>query len=77
MDFVAIDFETANYRPHSACQLAAVVVQGSRITAEHCWLIRPPRNYFAPRHIAIHGIRASDVEHSPTMARSGRMSRAC
>ena len=67
MDFVAIDFETANRQANSACQLAAVVVRDSKITAEHCWLIRPPRMYFAPMNIAVHGIRPSDVANSPTM----------
>lgn len=68
MDFVAIDFETANHSPASACQLAAVVVQDSEIIAEHSWLIRPQRSYFAPRNIAIHGIRPGDVVDAPNMA---------
>ncbi len=67
MDVVAIDFETANNRPDSACQLAAVVVRDSQIVSEHSWLIRPPRMYFSPRNIAIHGIRPEDVTHAPTM----------
>ncbi len=67
MDFVAIDFETANGRADSACQLAAVVVQASEIVAEHCWLIRPPRGYFSPRNIEIHGIRPKDVADAPNM----------
>jgi DNA polymerase III subunit epsilon len=67
MDFVAIDFETANRQPDSACQLAAVVVRDSRITHEHSWLIRPPSMYFAPMNIAVHGIRPDDVRHCPTM----------
>ena len=67
MRFVAIDFETANNRADSACQLAAVVVRDGQVTAEHSWLIRPPRMYFSPRNIAIHGIRPADVESSATM----------
>lgn len=67
MRFVAIDFETANNRADSACQLAAVVVRDGEIAAEHSWLIRPPRMYFSPRNISIHGIRPSDVEFAPTM----------
>lgn len=68
MDFVAIDFETANHHPSSACQLAAVVVQQSQVVREHRWLIRPPSGYFSPINISIHGIRPSDVLGSPTMA---------
>jgi DNA polymerase-3 subunit epsilon len=67
MRFVAIDFETANNRADSACQLAAVVVRDGEIEAERSWLIRPPRMYFSPRNISIHGIRPSDVEFAPTM----------
>lgn len=67
MRFVAIDFETANNRADSACQLAAVVVREGKIASEHCWLIRPPRMYFSPRNIAIHGIRPRDVESAPSM----------
>ncbi len=67
MRFVAIDFETANHRADSACQLAAVVVEDGEILAEHNWLIRPPQMYFSPRNIAIHGIKPNDVRHAPTM----------
>lgn len=67
MDFVAIDFETANGQPSSACQLAAVVVRDSKIAEEHCWLIRPPRMYFAPINISVHGIRPHQVKDAPTM----------
>ncbi len=68
MQFVAIDFETANNSADSACQLAAVKVVDGAIVAEKCWLIRPPSMYFSPRNIAIHGIRPADVKQSPTMA---------
>jgi DNA polymerase III subunit epsilon len=67
MDFVAIDFETANRQPDSACQLAAVVVSQSRIVGEYSWLIRPPTSYFSQFNISIHGIRPSDVRDSPGM----------
>ena len=67
MDFVALDFETANSRADSACQLALVVVRGGEIVDEHCWLMRPPRLYFSPRNISIHGIRPDHVERAPTM----------
>lgn len=67
MNVVAIDFETANHQASSACQLAAVVVRDSKIVAEHCWLIRPPRMYFSPRNIDIHGISPDDVRDAPSM----------
>ncbi len=67
MDVVAIDFETANGNASSACQLAATVVRESEIIEEHVWLIRPPRMFFSPRNISIHGIRPQDVKDAPTM----------
>lgn len=67
MDFVALDFETANSRADSACQLALVVVRSGEIVDEHCWLVRPPRLYFSPRNISIHGIRPEHVTRAPTM----------
>lgn len=68
MEFVAIDFETASSNSNSACQLAAVTVSDGEITHEQSWLIRPPRLYFAPRNIAVHGIRPSQVRDAPSMA---------
>lgn len=68
MDFVAIDFETASGNPNSACQLGLVEVRHGEIVREECWLIRPPRLYFSPRNIAVHGIRPKQVAHSPAMA---------
>ncbi|MFO1065786.1 MAG: exonuclease domain-containing protein [Pirellulales bacterium] len=68
MDFTAIDFETANSRADSACQLALVKVRGGEIVDEHCWLIRPPRLYFSPRNIAIHGIKPDHVSRADTMS---------
>lgn len=69
MDFVAFDFETANSRSDSACQLAAVRVRAGERVAERNWMIRPPSAYFSRRNIAIHGIRPEDVVDAPTMDR--------
>ncbi|QDV27420.1 exonuclease domain-containing protein [Aureliella helgolandensis] len=67
MDFVAVDFETANSNANSACQLAAVVVRDSQVVFEQSWMIRPPRMYFSPFNIKVHGITPEDVRHAPTM----------
>lgn len=65
-DFTAIDFETANRRRDSACQLAAVVVRDGQIVREQMWMIRPDPFFFSPGNIRIHGIHPADVEHEPT-----------
>ena len=41
--FVALDFETADYYPDSACALAVVVVDGDAVVDRKYVLIRPPR----------------------------------
>ncbi|XZE54373.1 exonuclease domain-containing protein [Planctomycetaceae bacterium SH139] len=61
MDFTAIDFETANHQPQSACQLGAVVVRQGQVVARHCWLIRPRPLQFNRRNIEVHGITPTDV----------------
>ncbi len=65
MDFAAIDFETANQRPDSPCQLAVVVVESGQIIAERSWLIRPKRLYFSDLCIAVHGILPEQVADQP------------
>ncbi len=68
MDFTAIDFETANRRRDSACQLAAVVVRSGKIVDTAMWMIRPEPFYFSPSNIAIHGISPAKVRSEPTFA---------
>ncbi|MCA9139381.1 MAG: hypothetical protein KDB00_21550, partial [Planctomycetales bacterium] len=62
-NFTAIDFETANRRRDSACQLAAVVIRDGQIVDEKMWMIRPDPFFFSPGNIRIHGIRPADVEN--------------
>ena len=62
--FIAIDFETANYKMYSACALGIVVVDDLKITDTFYSLIRPPENYFIFTHI--HGITWRDVSNAPT-----------
>jgi len=62
--FVAIDFETADYRPDSACAVALVRVEGGGITARVSRLIRPPRRRFIFTYL--HGISWDMVRHQPT-----------
>lgn len=72
LDFVAIDFETANNRADSACQFAVVVIEQGKIVHEQAWLIKPPRLYFSPHNIAVHGIRPEHVADQPNFAQVWR-----
>jgi DNA polymerase-3 subunit epsilon len=64
--FVAIDFETADPGPDSACAVGLVRVEGSRVVRREKVLIRPPR----PRVVFsyIHGITWPMVADAPTFA---------
>ncbi len=61
---VAIDFETANYSPDSACALGVAVIENGKITQNEYSLIRPPKNKFVFSYL--HGIRWSQVRSQPS-----------
>ena len=65
MNFVAIDFETANEKRNSPCSVGISVVENSKIVLEKYWLIRPKELGFSPMNIWIHGIREGDVLDAP------------
>jgi DNA polymerase-3 subunit epsilon len=64
MAFVAIDFETADYRPDSACAVGLARVEDGQFVERAYYLIRPPRRQFVFTHI--HGLTWDDVRHEPT-----------
>lgn len=61
MNFVAIDFETANEKRNSPCSIGIVVVKNSVIIEKIYHLIKPKEMRFMPINIGIHGIRPSMV----------------
>ncbi|CAM4160965.1 exonuclease domain-containing protein [Saccharibacillus endophyticus] len=67
MDFVAIDFETANSKRASVCAVGLVEVRGGRIVDEYYTLVNPHDDfdYFC---IAVHGITPDQVENAPSFA---------
>jgi len=66
MNFVAIDFETANSSRSSVCSLAAVTVEDGQIIRSAYSLIQPPEMKFDYHNIKIHGIYPEDVINKPT-----------
>lgn len=66
VNFVAIDFETADYGRDSACAVALVRVESGAIVATEHRLIRPPRRRFVFTYL--HGIAWEDVEGAPEFA---------
>lgn len=67
LDFVAVDFETANRSHASACAVGAVRVRDGRIVDEFRALVRPPEDLddFEPGNVRVHGITAAAVADSP------------
>jgi len=63
LDFVAIDFETANYFRGSACAVGLAVVRNGSIIDSESRLIF--QDYFDPFCVSIHGITEKDVASAP------------
>ena len=59
MNFLAIDFETANRYPDSACAVGLVRVQDNVIVEKISYYIKPPYRHF--EFTDIHGITWDDV----------------
>ena len=71
MNFVTIDFETANNMPQSACSIGlAKFDEEGKVVDTFYSLIKPPKNYdyFYSRNIDIHGIKPRDVLGAPDFA---------
>lgn len=65
MEFVAIDFETANASRDSACSIGMVTVKDGQIIDEYYQLICPKHLYFHPDNTAINGITVEMVQDKP------------
>ncbi|WP_165921194.1 exonuclease domain-containing protein [Paenibacillus albiflavus] len=66
MNFVSIDFETANSSRNSICSVGIVVVKNGEITDSYYSLVKPPTLDFDDINISIHGITPKDVKNKPT-----------
>jgi len=65
VNFVAIDFETANEKFSSACSIGIAVVKDSRIIETKHFLIQPPDLNFNHINYMTHGITKEDVKDKP------------
>jgi DNA polymerase-3 subunit epsilon len=68
MDFVAIDFETAQYARESACAVGLVKYRQGEPVDSFYSLVRPPVLYIRPDFTRIHGITRGDVQDAPVFA---------
>jgi DNA polymerase-3 subunit epsilon len=67
LDFTAIDFETANGSPASACAVGLVRIRDSKPVASLELLFQPPapHGWFSEGNIRVHGITPEQVSHAP------------
>ncbi len=65
MEYVAIDFQTANRLRSSACSIALVSVKDGKIVDTFYSLIRPDILHFDEENIAMHGITEDMVKGKP------------
>lgn len=72
LNFVSIDFETANEQPDSVCSLGIVKVKNGEIVDRRYRLIRPPEMRFSWRNIQVHGIQPQDVQREPEFGSYGK-----
>ncbi|WP_019241101.1 MULTISPECIES: 3'-5' exonuclease [Bacillus] len=63
MDFVTIDFETANSTRSSICSVGIVQYKNGKIANEYYELVKPKNTYFHPINVSIHGITYEDVRN--------------
>ena len=68
MRYLALDFETGNASPLSACALGASVFEDNQLVDEKISLIRPPENRYAAFNIGSHGITPEDTAEAPDFA---------
>jgi len=64
-NFVAIDFETANFEQSSVCSVGIVIVKDGEIVDNFYSLIHPTPNYYNARCHEVHGLCCSDTEDAP------------
>lgn len=65
LNFIAIDFETANSSRASICEAGICVVRDGSVQETRSWLVRPQGNEYHYGNINIHGIHPEDTENSP------------
>jgi len=63
--FTAIDFETAQPKRWSICQVGLVRVEAGVVTQELSLLVRPPEDVYSHFNTAVHGLTYRDTLTAP------------
>ncbi len=64
--FTAIDFETANGKRWSICQVGLVRVENGKVKEQYSSLVQPPNNFYWDNFIDIHGITPAMTANART-----------
>ena len=65
-NFTTIDFETAQGKRTSICQVGLAKYEKGELIETLSVLVQPPDNYYWDNFIDIHGITPEQTEHEPT-----------
>ena len=67
MNFISLDFETANHSRVSICAAGLAVFENGTLTESPYWLVRPPKGHgwFREDFIECHGLTHMDVLDAP------------
>jgi DNA polymerase-3 subunit epsilon len=67
VNFISLDFETANRSRVSICAAGLALFENGAMTKTPYWLVRPPRGHdlFLPEFTAIHGLTRLEVRDAP------------
>jgi DNA polymerase-3 subunit epsilon len=60
MDFIAIDFETANSNRSSICSMGVAIVEKGKLVGTEHFYVKPTPNYYDSYNTFLHGI--SDID---------------
>jgi DNA polymerase-3 subunit epsilon len=65
MNFITLDFETANSQRTSPCEIGITIVKDNKIIETKSWLVKPQDNCFDDFNVYIHKITPEMVENEP------------
>jgi len=66
MNFIAIDFETANSNRSSICSMGVAIVENSKVTHTDHFLVKPTPNYYDSFNTFLHGISDKQTKNKKT-----------
>ena len=66
MDFIALDFETANSCRESICSVGMAIVENGKVVKTVDRLVKPAPDYYNDINISVHGITPDMTEKEPT-----------